>query len=103
MARSLAFRISPIFGLRGADDGPAYVQRKARTRRLGQGARIMKFFADTPDIAEILELAATGLLDGVTTNPTHISKTGRPLNDVIAGICSIVPGPISAEVVATDL
>ena len=63
----------------------------------------MKFFADTADIAEIRELAETGLLDGVTTNPTHISKTGRPIKDVIAEICSIVPGPISAEVAATDL
>jgi transaldolase len=63
----------------------------------------MKFFIDSADIAEIKELAATGLVDGVTTNPTLISKTGRPIKEVIAEICSVIPGPISAEVAATDL
>ena len=62
----------------------------------------MKFFVDTADIAEIRELAATGLLDGVTTNPTLIAKAGRPIKEVIAEICAAVPGPISAEVAATD-
>ena len=62
----------------------------------------MKFFVDTADIGEIRELAATGLLDGVTTNPTLISKAGRPIRQVIAEICEAVPGPISAEVAATD-
>jgi transaldolase len=62
----------------------------------------MKFFIDTGDIAEIRDLAATGLLDGVTTNPTLIAKTGRPMADVIREICGIVPGPVSAEVTATD-
>ena len=62
----------------------------------------MKFFVDTADIAEIRDLAATGLLDGVTTNPSLINKSGRKFLDVIAEICAIVPGPVSAEVVALD-
>ena len=62
----------------------------------------MKFFVDTADVGEIRELAATGLLDGVTTNPSLIAKAGRPIKDVIAEICDAVPGPISAEVAATD-
>lgn len=63
----------------------------------------MKFFVDTADIADIRELASLGLLDGVTTNPTLIMKAGRPIRDVIAEICGIVDGPVSAEVAATDL
>lgn len=62
----------------------------------------MKFFVDTADTAEIGELAASGLLDGVTTNPSLIAKSGRKMADVIAEICAIVPGPVSAEVTATD-
>jgi transaldolase len=62
----------------------------------------MKFFVDTADTKEIKELAATGLLDGVTTNPTLISKSGRNMLEVIDEICAIVPGPVSAEVAATD-
>ncbi len=62
----------------------------------------MKFFVDTADVGEIRELAATGLLDGVTTNPTLIGKAGRPIKQVIAEICEAVPGPVSAEVAATD-
>ncbi|SRR5690606_26085168 len=62
----------------------------------------MKFFVDTADMAEIRDLAETGLLDGVTTNPSLVAKTGRPFLDVIAEICEIVPGPVSAEVAATD-
>ncbi|CAH2600474.1 putative transaldolase [Rhodovastum atsumiense] len=62
----------------------------------------MKFFVDTADIAEIRALAASGLLDGVTTNPTLIAKSGRRILDVIAEICSVVPGPVSAEVAATE-
>ncbi|MEK7342324.1 MAG: fructose-6-phosphate aldolase [Pseudomonadota bacterium] len=62
----------------------------------------MKFFVDTADIAEIRELAATGLLDGVTTNPTLIHKSGRKFMEVIAEICGVVDGPVSAEVVALD-
>jgi transaldolase len=62
----------------------------------------MKFFVDTADIAEIRELAATGLLDGVTTNPSLIAKSGRPIREAIAEICSVVEGPVSAEVAATD-
>ena len=63
----------------------------------------MKFFVDTADVAEIRALAETGLLDGVTTNPSLIMKAGRPMADVIAEICDIVDGPVSAEVTATDV
>lgn len=63
----------------------------------------MKFFVDTADVAEIKEVAATGLLDGVTTNPSLVSKAKRDFKEIIAEICEIVPGPVSAEVAATDL
>ncbi len=62
----------------------------------------MKFFVDTADTKDIRELADTGLLDGVTTNPTLISKAGRDFKEVIAEICAIVEGPVSAEVTALD-
>jgi transaldolase len=62
----------------------------------------MKFFLDSADIDEIRELAATGLVDGVTTNPSLIAKSGRQFLDVVKEICAIVPGPVSAEVAATD-
>jgi transaldolase len=62
----------------------------------------MKFFVDTADVDEIRELAATGLLDGVTTNPSLVMKAGRPFKEAIAEICRIVDGPVSAEVAATD-
>jgi transaldolase len=62
----------------------------------------MKFFADTADVAEIRDLAATGLLDGVTTNPSLIAKSGRDFFDVVAEICALVDGPVSAEVAATE-
>ncbi|WP_297493689.1 fructose-6-phosphate aldolase [Acidocella sp.] len=62
----------------------------------------MKFFVDTAEIAEIRELAATGLLDGVTTNPSLIAKSGRNILEVIAEICELVQGPVSAEVAATE-
>ncbi len=61
----------------------------------------MQFFVDTADTNEIRELAETGLLDGVTTNPSLILKAGRPMREVIAEICEITPGPVSAEVAAT--
>ncbi len=62
----------------------------------------MKFFADTAEIAEIEDLAATGLLDGVTTNPSLIHKSGRDFLEVTKEICALVDGPVSAEVVALD-
>lgn len=62
----------------------------------------MKFFVDTADLTEIRDLNETGLLDGVTTNPSLMAKTGRKIVDVIAEICDVVPGPVSAEVAATD-
>lgn len=63
----------------------------------------MKFFVDTADVAEIKELAATGLLDGVTTNPSLIAKAKRDFREIIAEICAAVEGPVSAEVAATDV
>jgi transaldolase len=62
----------------------------------------MKFFVDTADTAEIRSLAASGLLDGVTTNPSLVAKTGKKFLDVLADICATVSGPVSAEVAATD-
>jgi transaldolase len=62
----------------------------------------MKFFVDTANIDEIRELADTGLLDGVTTNPSLIAKSGRNIIDVVSEICEVVKGPVSAEVAATD-
>lgn len=62
----------------------------------------MKFFVDTADIAEIRDLAATGLVDGVTTNPSLVAKSGRKFLDVVKEICDVVPGPVSAEVAALD-
>lgn len=62
----------------------------------------MKFFVDTAEIDEIRELADTGLVDGVTTNPSLIHKSGRDFFEVVAEICSVVDGPVSAEVASTD-
>ncbi|MFP5328928.1 MAG: fructose-6-phosphate aldolase [Alphaproteobacteria bacterium] len=62
----------------------------------------MKFFADTAEISEIRELAATGLLDGVTTNPSLVQKSGRDFLEVVKEIATVVQGPVSAEVVALD-
>ncbi|CAN0654897.1 fructose-6-phosphate aldolase [Nitratireductor aquimarinus] len=62
----------------------------------------MKFFVDTADVNEIRELSETGLLDGVTTNPSLIMKSGRDIMEVTKEICDIVDGPVSAEVTATD-
>jgi transaldolase len=62
----------------------------------------MKFFVDTAEVKEIRELAEIGLLDGVTTNPSLIAKSGRGFTEVIAEICEIVDGPVSAEVTALD-
>ena len=62
----------------------------------------MKFFVDTADTADIADLAETGLLDGVTTNPSLIKKAGRDFIEVVREICALVDGPVSAEVVALD-
>jgi transaldolase len=61
----------------------------------------MKFFIDTADVKEIREAAAMGLVDGVTTNPSLVAKSGRKFRDVLFEICDIVKGPVSAEVVGT--
>jgi len=63
----------------------------------------MKFFIDSADIAELKAAVATGLVDGVTTNPSLIAKSGRNFVDAVREICSFVDGPVSAEVAATDL
>ena len=62
----------------------------------------MKFFADTAEVSEIRELADMGLLDGVTTNPTLVAKSGRAFKEVVAEICSLVAGPVSAEVISLE-
>jgi len=62
----------------------------------------MKFFIDTADVREIRDLAETGMIDGVTTNPSLIAQSGREFTDVIEEICSLIDGPVSAEVAATD-
>jgi transaldolase len=62
----------------------------------------MKFFIDTAELSEIRDLAATGLVDGVTTNPSLVAKSGRNFLDVIGEICAVVRGPVSAEVTALD-
>ncbi len=62
----------------------------------------MKFFLDTANVNEIREAAALGILDGVTTNPSLISKEGKPFKETILEICKIVQGPVSAEVIGTD-
>ena len=62
----------------------------------------MKIFIDTANIEQIKEVNSWGILDGVTTNPSLVSKEGRPFKDLVAEICRIVPGPISAECVAVE-
>jgi transaldolase len=62
----------------------------------------MKFFIDTADIGEIREAQAMGLIDGVTTNPSLVAKTGRKFREVLEDICDVVKGPVSAEVVSVD-
>lgn len=63
----------------------------------------MKFFLDTADIKEIEQVADSGLLDGITTNPSHIAKVNRPFMDILKDIVAMVPGPVSAEVTATNV
>jgi len=74
--------------------------RSLRVRALNTTA--MKLFLDTADVTVIKDLLPTGMVDGVTTNPTLIAKSGRNITEVIAEICALVEGPISAEAVATD-
>ncbi len=62
----------------------------------------MQIFIDSADIEEIRDAAAMGVVDGVTTNPSLVAKTGRPFKDVLIDICEVIDGPISAEVIATD-
>jgi transaldolase len=74
-----------------------------KPKATGEHLRAVKFFVDTADVTEIKELAATGLLDGVTTNPSLVAKAKRDFKEIIAEICAAVAGPVSAEVAATDL
>ena len=62
----------------------------------------MQFFVDTAEIADIRKLYDMGLLDGVTTNPSLVAKSGRDFKEVVKEICSVVPGPVSAEVASTE-
>ncbi|MCG8442800.1 MAG: fructose-6-phosphate aldolase [Caulobacterales bacterium] len=62
----------------------------------------MKFFVDTAEVSEIRELADVGLVDGVTTNPSLVMKSGRDFREVVREICALVPGPVSAEVTAVE-
>jgi len=62
----------------------------------------MKFFVDTADVSEIRKLNELGMVDGVTTNPTLIAKSGRPIREVLAEICDLVDGPVSGETVSAD-
>src|SRR5262249_41550411 len=97
-ADELAWRSGMGYTLRMKAVGvPAALGMVAQERSTG-----MKFFVDTADIAEIRDLAATGLVDCVTTNPSLVAKTGRNFLNVVSEICAIVPGPVSAEVTATD-
>jgi transaldolase len=63
----------------------------------------MQLFIDSADVTELRAAAASGLIDGVTTNPSLIAKSGRKMKEPIAEICAIIPGPVSAEAVATDV
>jgi len=63
----------------------------------------VKLFIDTASVAEIAEAASWGILDGVTTNPSLVAKEGRSYHELVAEICRILPGPVSAEVLATDV
>src|SRR5439155_26874994 len=86
-----------------SDDGPRCSRYPgAHSTKTEAPANPMKFFADTAEIAEIRELAETGLLDGVTTNPSLIHKSGRDFLEVVGEIAGVVKGPVSAEVVALD-
>lgn len=73
------------------------------TPRVGRSLLgVMQIFIDSADIDEIRDAQAMGVVDGVTTNPSLVAKTGRPFKDVLVDICEVVDGPISAEVVSTD-
>jgi transaldolase len=75
---------------------------KRKHQSIGNGTNLMKIFLDSADVSEIRALNDTGLVDGVTTNPSLIAAAGRDIKQTIAEICKIVDGPVSAEVTATD-
>jgi transaldolase len=74
----------------------------SRVFSTGQAGRQMKLFLDTADVKEIAALAETGLVDGITTNPSLVAKSGQPFLQALEKICQMVAGPVSAEVTATD-
>ena len=83
--------------------GPCHAsERPPRFKERPQTLRVMEFFLDTADVDEIREIAAWGILDGVTTNPSLIKKSGRDFREVVREIAGICSGPISAEVTAMD-
>lgn len=82
--------------------GPGPSQEKAPARKAAGRIAIVLLFLDSTDSAEIAALAETGLVDGVTTNPSLIAKSKRPMREVLKEICAAVAGPISAEAVASD-
>src|SRR5258706_8523776 len=92
-----AVRIGEPSGARRGASGEAVPSPDAQR----EGEANMKFFIDTGDVGEVREAAAMGLVDGVTTNPSLIAKSGRKYRDVVVEICEIVNGPISAEVLGT--
>jgi transaldolase len=79
------------------DEGTLRLLCSTRKRR-----QAMKFFIDTADVREIKEASAMGLVDGVTTNPSLVAKSGRKFSEVLLEICDLVKGPVSAEVVSTQ-
>jgi transaldolase len=79
-----------------------YTSLRTTPRSISKGSGAMKIFLDTADVAEIREYAASGLVDGVTTNPSLAAKTGRDYVESLKEICALVPGAVSAEVLATD-
>jgi transaldolase len=83
-------------------DGKRFFQQPAGLKYGYRKGRIVKFFIDTANVKEIREAASLGVVDGVTTNPSLIAKEGRDFKQVIAEICSIVDGPISAEAVSLE-
>src|SRR5688500_13023408 len=91
-------RVGP--GAYGARDPRRVATLRPVQRTCKRRPREMKFFIDTADIREIKEAAAMGLVDGVTTNPSLVAKTGRKFRDVLLEICDIVKGPVSAEVIS---
>src|SRR3546814_1792303 len=91
----------PLHSSRGRKWGQRQLRGPPHYRRK-DASRSMKFFIDTADIAEIRDLAATGMVDGITTNPSLVAKSGSDFFEVLKAICDIDPGPVSAEATPVD-